>query len=154
MNNNNQLYLFVIYMLCGGLIGVGFDIFRILRKSFKTSDIVTYIEDALFGIVTGIFLIIMFFVFGNGQLRFYIFIAITLGMILYLFTISKYFIKISVKIILLIKRLIYIIIQPIKKIYKLITKPFYVLVINLKKLHIKKIGKMSNKKRILKKNVE
>ena len=67
--NNNQIYLFLIYMLCGIVIGIGFDIFRVLRKSFRTSDMVTYIEDILFGILTGIFLIIMLFIFNNGQLR-------------------------------------------------------------------------------------
>ena len=41
--NNNQIYLFAIYMLCGIVIGIGFDIFRVLRKSFRTSDMVTYI---------------------------------------------------------------------------------------------------------------
>ena len=69
--NNNQIYLFLIYMLCGIVIGIGFDIFRVLRKSFRTSDMVTYIEDILFGILTGIFLIIMLFIFNNGQLRFF-----------------------------------------------------------------------------------
>ena len=41
----NQAYLFLIYCLCGIIIGIFFDIFRILRKSFKTNDFVTYIED-------------------------------------------------------------------------------------------------------------
>ena len=53
----NQGYIFVIFILNGFLIGILFDIFRILRKSFKTKDIVTYIEDILFWIITGIFLL-------------------------------------------------------------------------------------------------
>ena len=104
--NNNQIYLFSIYMLCGIVIGIGFDIFRVLRKSFRTSDMVTYIEDILFGILTGIFLIIMLFIFNNGQLRFFIFVAIFLGLLLYLLTISKYFIKINVIILAFIKKLV------------------------------------------------
>ena len=74
--DNNQIYLFAIYTICGVIIGLWFDIFRILRKAFKTSDIATYIEDILFGILTGIFLIAMLFIFNNGQLRFFIFVAI------------------------------------------------------------------------------
>ncbi len=143
--NNNQIYLFAIYMLCGIVIGIGFDIFRVLRKSFRTSDMVTYIEDILFGILTGIFLIIMLFIFNNGQLRFFIFVAIFLGLLLYLLTISKYFIKINVIILAFIKKLVHMMLYPIQKLYKIMTKPFYFLIINLKKLHIRKSKKLSNK---------
>ena len=143
--NNNQIYLFLIYMLCGIVIGIGFDIFRVLRKSFGTSDMVTYIEDILFGILTGIFLIIMLFIFNNGQLRFFIFVAIFLGLLLYLLTISKYFIKINVIILAFIKKLVHMMLYPIQKLYKIMTKPFYFLIINLKKLHIRKSKKLSNK---------
>lgn len=71
----SQMQYFAIYILCGISIGILFDIFRILRKSFKTPDFVTYIEDAIFGIITGIFLIFIIFIFNNGELRFYIFLA-------------------------------------------------------------------------------
>ena len=74
----NQAILFTIYGACGIVIGLLFDIFRILRRSFKTTDTITYIEDIIFGILTGIFLIFMLFIFSNGQLRLYIFLAITL----------------------------------------------------------------------------
>ena len=38
----------------GVIIGILFDFFRILRKSFKTPDFVTYIEDVIFWILTGL----------------------------------------------------------------------------------------------------
>lgn len=66
----SQMQYFAIYILCGIFIGITLDIFRILRKSFKTPDFVTYIEDAIFGIITGIFLIFIIFIFNNGELRF------------------------------------------------------------------------------------
>ena len=37
---NNQGYLFIIFTIDGVLIGILFDLFRILRKSFKTNDFV------------------------------------------------------------------------------------------------------------------
>jgi len=151
----SQMQYFAIYILCGISIGILFDIFRILRKSFKTPDFVTYIEDAIFGIITGIFLIFIIFIFNNGELRFYIFLALLLGNVLYLSTISKYFIKINVKIITTLKNTM-IITFPIRKllylfkkyILSLILKPFKILTINAKNvfktkkiknfLHIKK----------------
>lgn len=164
----NQAYLFLIYTISGILIGIFFDIFRILRKSFKTLDLFTYIEDFIFGIITGIFLIFMLFGFNGGQLRLYIFIAIILGLLIYMTTISKYFIKISVKIIVTIKniitKIIYIIVYPIKKlilfirkyILKFILKPFRILTINIKNIikprNInKKKGNFKNKNNSLKK---
>lgn len=143
-NPINQIYLFLVYLICGSIIGVFFDIFRILRKSFKTSDFVTYIEDLLFGIITGLFLIFVIFIFNNGELRFYIFAALALGLILYFVTISKLFIKISVYILVTAKKsiikIISILFFPIKimlkyiKKYlsKVILKPFRILIINLK----------------------
>ena len=44
----SQANLFLIFTLDGILIGLLFDLFRILRKSFKTADVVTYIEDTIF----------------------------------------------------------------------------------------------------------
>ena len=156
----NQIVLFVIFFFNGFLIGFIFDFFRILRKAFKTKDFITYIEDAIFGIITGIFLIFIIFIFNNGELRFYIFLALLLGNVLYLSTISKYFIKINVKIITTLKntiiKIFMIITFPIRKllylfkkyILSLILKPFKILTINAKNvfktkkiknfLHIKK----------------
>ena len=39
----NQAYLFLIFTSNGVFIGLLFDFFRILRKSFKTINIITYI---------------------------------------------------------------------------------------------------------------
>ena len=44
----NQAYLFLVFSLTGVVIGVLFDFFRILRRSIKTSNTITYIEDILF----------------------------------------------------------------------------------------------------------
>ena len=54
---HNEIYAFAIFILNGFLIGLLFDVFRILRKSFKTSDIITNIQDLIFGIITGIIIL-------------------------------------------------------------------------------------------------
>ena len=41
----NQTYLFIVFSLTGIGLGVLFDFFRALRKTFKTPDLVTYLED-------------------------------------------------------------------------------------------------------------
>lgn len=69
----NQAYLFLVFIINGLLIGLLFDIFRILRRAFKTSDFVTYIEDILFWILTGFSILYSIFVFNNGEIRLFMF---------------------------------------------------------------------------------
>lgn len=122
----NQLYVFIAFILNGFLIGIIFDCFRILRKSFKTPDFVTYIEDVLFGIITGLLILYSIFKFNNGELRFYLFLGIFIGLLIYLFIFSKVFIKICVFIISIIKKIInFIVIIPVKFICKLFRKIFF-----------------------------
>lgn len=49
---SNQANIFLIFTINGVIIGLLFDFFRILRRSFNTKDIITYIEDILFWILT------------------------------------------------------------------------------------------------------
>ena len=155
-----QVYLFSIYLLSGIVIGILFDIFRIFRLTFKTSDFITYIEDILFWLLTGFFLIFILFTFSKGEIRLYSVVSLVLGITIYMLSISKYFIKINVKIVLFSKDIIYkifsFIILPIKiimKIFKRIFKSFTFFVINqIKKT--KKIKKIVFKRRIFKSNVE
>lgn len=102
----NQLYIFLLFILTGIVIGIVFDIFRIFRRSFKTNDIITYVQDFLFWLVTGCILLFSIFTFNNGGLRGYIFIGIILGVLLHLLLLSKYFINIFVKIFSVLKKII------------------------------------------------
>lgn len=149
----NQAYLFLIFTINGIIIGMLFDIFRILRRSFKTSDIVTYIQDVLFWILTGFILLYSVFTFSNGEIRLYMFLGVFLGCLLYMLICSKYFIKINVKIVVtlkvIIQKIISILIVPIKMIIKIINKIFFkpikFITINLQKIKIisrKKIKKV------------
>ena len=88
----NQAYIFLIFVINGLLIGILFDIFRILRKSFKTSDFITYIQDILFWTLTGFLIIFSIYKFNSGEIRIFVFAGLLLGIIFYLLTISKYFI--------------------------------------------------------------
>ena len=117
---NNQLCVFLIYVVSGIGISIFFDIFRVLRKSIKTSNLITYIEDAIFWIIVGLFLIWEIFTISYGELRSYIFIGLLVGVILYLATISKYFIKINVKVLNFVKSILLKIISVFKRITRFI----------------------------------
>lgn len=154
----NQAYIFLIFILNGFAIGLIFDFFRILRKSFKTNDIITYIEDILFWIITGLIILYTTFIFNNGEIRLFMFLAIFIGVFIYILLFSNIIIKVNVKIIKTIKnilsKIINIISIPFKYFYiifrKIIFKPISFTIINLKKLtniskKIKKNTKINKK---------
>lgn len=147
-----QAYSFLIFVINGIGIGILFDIFRVLRRSFHTLDMITYIEDILFWILAGCLTLFTIFTFNNGEIRLYIFLGILLGVVIYLLTISKYFIKLNTFLITILKKwitgLIHIICYPfiliIKGLRKLLLKPISFITINLKKI-LRKMTKPSKK---------
>ena len=133
----NQVYLFFIFIANGIIIGILFDFFRILRKSFKTRDIVTYFEDLLFWILTGFSILYFIFVFNNGEIRLFMFLGIAVGITLYMLIFSSFFIKVNVTIITFFKKVIIKIFKflliPFKFIKKLFFKPISFIFINIRK---------------------
>jgi len=126
----NQLFSLLIFVITGIVIGILFDVFRIIRKSFKTSDFITYIEDILFWFLSGCVLLFSIFTFNYGEIRVYIFIGLLFGLIIYLLTLSKYFIKVNVAILNFVKKIVY---YPIQIINKFIVKPLYFLLDKISK---------------------
>lgn len=138
--SDNQASIFLIYISTGILICMFYDIFRALRKAFKTKNIFIYLEDLIFWTVVGTVLIIEILHFNSGELRFYIFLGIVIGCLIYLLTISKFILKILTNIFKTIKKIIWIIINPIIHFYKLIVSLFTKIIkkIEYKKQKIKK----------------
>ena len=122
---------------------------------FKTSDIITYIEDIFFWISSGLIILISIFLFNNGELRLYIFIGIVVGILIYMIFISKYFIRFNMFIINISKktitRILQIISKPIKFIYniikKLLFRPISFIFINFRKF-FKKLSNIFKKIKI------
>ena len=156
-----QAIIFLIFITIGIIIGIVFDIFRIFRKTFNTPDIVTYIEDIIFWLLTGLIIIYSIFVFNNGEIRLYMFLAVILGCLIYMLLFSKFIINICVKIlttiIKILRRIISIISIHIITIIRFLKnkffKPISFIIINFKKMfknfinQIKKIFKFSRHKK-------
>ena len=157
-NNLEQVTIFIYFIITGMVLGIIFDVFRILRKSFKTSDIVTNIEDIIFGIATGTILLISIFLFNNGELRLFVFIGIIFGIISYMLLISKYFIKLNVAIINFIKKIIILLTKPfiilLKLIKRIFLRPISFICINLKLLFKKILKKFNKTTKINKKSIK
>ena len=145
---NSQFGIFLIYFFAGLAICLLYDIFRAVRKTIKTSDFMTYIEDIIFWILVIIFLIYLIFILNSGELRFFMFIAICIGGIVYYFALSKYIMNISVHILgffkAILKKIINVILIPLKVFLKLNKKVKCIICINLKNI-TKNINKKSKK---------
>ena len=86
----NEVRIFGASVLCGILGGVVFDVFRALRIKIKSGTAVVALEDILFWLVLSGIVFACIYRFNNGQLRWYIFLGILLGTIMYELTISSY----------------------------------------------------------------
>lgn len=139
----DQAYLFIVFSLTGVVIGILFDFFRILRRSFKTSNIITYVEDVLFWILTGVLILYNIWYFNNGEIRIYMFLGIIMGLLIYMLTLSNIIVSLFSKIL---KMLIRILEIPFKTIISIFHKIITIIIIKIfnkftKKIKIKK-GKM------------
>lgn len=114
----DQIKILIIFAITGIIIGLLFDFFRIQRKVIKTFDFITYLQDALFWILSGIVLIISIMNFTNGEIRSYMILGIIIGVVLYFNIFSKYIMKISVGIANFFIKIVHILISPIKKLSK------------------------------------
>ena len=114
----NQAFLFLVFTLTGVIIGVLFDFFRILRRTIKTSNIITYIEDVLFWILTGLLVLYNIWYFNNGEIRLYMFLGIILGVLIYMSTLSNILIKIFSKILQIIIKILELPFKTITSIFR------------------------------------
>lgn len=134
----NQMKIFFIFVCCGMLIGFFFDVFRILRKSFATPDWLTYLEDILFWLLTCFLLAYTIFTYNNGEIRFYVILAVLIGTILYILTLSRYVVKASVVCICFLKKWVYLLlIKPLqwcwKQVKKWMLRPAFKLILKVEK---------------------
>ena len=141
----NQAYLFLVFSLTGVEIGILFDFFRILRRTIKTGNIVTYIQDILFWILTGILVLYNIWYFNNGEIRVYMFLGIIIGTLIYMSTLSNIFVKLFTKILSTIIKVLEIPFKTIITIFrKIITAILSFFTKNAKKIKIKKGNFVNN----------
>ena len=136
----NQAYLFLVFSMTGIVIGILFDIFRILRITIKTSNIITYIEDVLFWILTGLLILYNIWYFNDGEIRIFMFLGMILGILIYISTLSSIFIKIFSKLLQTIIKLLKI---PFKALLVIFQKIMTIYTKIIKKLQINK-GNLEN----------
>lgn len=104
----------------GGILMFLYDILRIFRKLFPHSVVFVAVEDVLFWLFSGVTIFILLFLENDGSLRGFFIFGIVVGMMVYLGTISPYFVKFTV---FLLKKLWYVLSFPLRFLIKLLKKP-------------------------------
>ena len=138
----NQSYLFLVFTLTGVTIGILFDFFRILRKAIKTPNFVTYIEDILFWILTGLLILYNIWYFNDGEIRIYMFLGIIIGLLIYMSTISKPIIQIFSKVLEIIINILKIPFRVISIVFGKISTKILSIFANFTKKFTNKKGKI------------
>ena len=124
---NIQAYTFLYSILCGMLIGLIYDIFRIKRKTIRTRALFIYIEDLIYWIIVVIVVFALIFYSNDGEIRGYILIGVLIGVTLYMLLLSNIIVKLSVKLLDLIgkiiKLILFVITYPFRIVLKLLSIP-------------------------------
>ena len=94
-----DLNIFYLTLYGGIVIGLIFDLYRALRKNFKVVRKISIIFDVIFWFLITIVIFTTINLLERFDLRYYHFIALFLGFILYYNTISKYILILFNKII-------------------------------------------------------
>lgn len=125
---NEQAFLFLTCVQTGIVMGMLYDVIRILRKIVHHPNWIVQIEDLLYWVTCGCFAFIMIYWENYGQIRVFVFIGILIGAVLYFTTASILFMKAATWTIGWVKRIIKAIISfvliPIRCIIGVIKIPY------------------------------
>ncbi len=96
ISNNAQLYSFLMSVIFGMGYCVFYDVFRSIRRVKKHCVTAVFFEDILYFAVIGIVTFLLQLAFSAGEIRLYLLFGILLGFLVWNFTLSRFFVKISV----------------------------------------------------------
>ncbi len=85
-----ELSLFGTCLLCGAVIGVLFDLFRVPRRVFRPTPTLTVLSDLGFFAAAGVLTVLTLFHANGGVLRGFELVALLFGFLGYLLTLSGF----------------------------------------------------------------
>ncbi len=136
---NEQLILFGLSCLFGGLIGVFYDVFRTARLILPHNSTLVALEDIIFLCGYAVFLTAFVSAAARGEFRFYYVIGNAIGFTLYLSTVGSAVILTIRKLLSLVKAILSFIICPFKKLYVFLCKKYTLKFVGSSKVFVKSI---------------
>lgn len=83
-----QLTTFLTMIIIGGIIGIGFDFYQVLRRKINFSQLVTDVADILFSLVVTLIVCGGLLYSNDGRVRIYFLVGVLVGLIIYYFIFS------------------------------------------------------------------
>ena len=102
-----QTQMFLFSCGYGFLLGLLYEVFRILRMAFLKSSLMVFCQDVLYFLLCGILTFLFCLIMNYGEIRGYILIGEILGWIIYYFSIGKILFRANNKIINYLYKIIY-----------------------------------------------
>ena len=128
VNVSFQAYIFFITIGIGIGMGLLYDIFRILRRTFKHPNFLIHVEDLIYWIIVACFFFIILFYESYGEIRAFCFLGALLGAGFYFLVFSPWVLYISITIIGYIEKMIHWIVRlvmvPVSFMVKLLSYPY------------------------------
>lgn len=91
-----------VFLLCVGIgfvLGILYDVVRMLRKIFFTSRKALYVQDILYFVICTFCIFLFLLYANNGGVRAFNFVGMALGWVIYYFTLGVLNVKITEKIV-------------------------------------------------------
>ena len=92
IDNFSQAVSFLYSIILGIFFSAFYDIFRSLRLVKTQTSLAVFLQDIIYFLTTAIATFIYLLALTNGEVRAYVLIGILLGFLLFLFTVSKFYI--------------------------------------------------------------
>lgn len=89
-NFMNQLIIFGYSCILGAVLGVLYDLFRIIRMIINTRNIAMFVQDVIYFVVSGLITFAFVLAFNRGESRFYILAGEGIGWIAYHLTLGEF----------------------------------------------------------------
>lgn len=90
---NLELRFFLASVLWGIILLVIYDGVRVLRRIVKHTKAAEWLEDILFWVVSGCLIFRMMYEMNDGRIRSFSILGVTLGMVLYHYSVSSFLVK-------------------------------------------------------------
>jgi spore cortex biosynthesis protein YabQ len=119
---HEQLMLFLLSCICGGVVGVFYDIFRTLRIIFPHNTLLVVIEDIIFMCGYAFFISVFSVTAARGEMRVYYIFGNIIGFVVYILTLGAVVTAVMKKLFMLVGGLFSIILCPFKRIYAFLCK--------------------------------
>lgn len=111
MNLHEQLFTLFGLLVCGLGLGVLFDLYRVLSGQFRIPRWLIAILDLCYWLASIVLVFALLFVMNDGQVRFYVFLAVAAGLWFYFVWMSAAVIKMISAFINAVKRLFFLILK-------------------------------------------